>query len=108
MMTYRRGMVRYQGEMAGIIEEYEGGYRFTYDDAYLNNPDAQPVSLTLPLDTRIWESTTLFSFFDGLIPEGWLLAIALTVWKLERRDRFGLLLSASKDPVGAVSVEAIV
>ncbi len=108
MMTYRRGMVRYQGEMAGIIEEYEGGYRFTYDDAYLNNPEAEPVSLTLPLDTRIWESTTLFSFFDGLIPEGWLLAIALTVWKLERRDRFGLLLSVCKDPVGAVSVETIV
>jgi serine/threonine-protein kinase HipA len=108
MMTYRRGMVRYQGEMAGIIEEYEGGYRFTYEEAYLNNPEAEPVSLTLPLDTRIWESTTLFSFFDGLIPEGWLLAIALTVWKLERRDRFGLLLSASKDPVGAVSVETIV
>ncbi|HPY11964.1 MAG TPA: HipA N-terminal domain-containing protein [Sphaerochaeta sp.] len=108
MMTYRRGMVRYQGEMAGIIEEYEGGYRFTYDDAYLNNPEAEPVSLTLPLDTHIWETPTLFSFFDGLIPEGWLLAIALTVWKLERRDRFGLLLSASQDPVGAVSVEAIV
>jgi serine/threonine-protein kinase HipA len=108
MMTYRRGMVRYQGEMAGIIEEYEGGYRFTYEEAYLNNPEAEPVSLTLPLDTHIWENPTLFSFFDGLIPEGWLLAIALTVWKLERRDRFGLLLSVCKDPVGAVSVEAIV
>ncbi|MDY0304188.1 MAG: HipA N-terminal domain-containing protein [Sphaerochaeta sp.] len=107
-MTYRKGIVRYQGEQAGIIEEYEGGYRFSYEEAYLHNPDAQPVSLTLPLDTHIWESTTLFSFFDGLIPEGWLLAIALTVWKLERRDRFGLLLSVCKDPVGAVSVEAIV
>ena len=107
MMTYRRGIVRYRGEMAGIIEENERGYRFTYDDAYLNNPEAEPVSRTLPLDTHIWENTTLFSFFDGLIPEGWLLAIALTVWKLEKRDRFGLLLSVCKDPVGAVSVEAI-
>ena len=61
MMTYRRGMVRYQGEMAGIIEEYEGGYRFTYEEAYLNNPEAEPVSLTLPLDTHIRENPTLFS-----------------------------------------------
>lgn len=95
-MTYRRGVVRYQGEMAGIIEEYEGGYRFTYEEAYLNNPGAEPVSLTLPLDTHIWESPTLFSFFDGLIPEGWLLAIALTVWKLERRDRFGCFFRSAR------------
>jgi serine/threonine-protein kinase HipA len=46
----------------------------------------------------------LFPFFDGLIPEGWLLNIALTNWKLNQRDRFGLLLSLCKDTIGCISV----
>ena len=106
-MTYRRATVTVIQLVAGVIEEYEGGYRFTYDPLYLQIPNAQPVSLTLPLTQHTYESPTLFSFFDGLIPEGWLLEIALNVWKLDRRDRFGVLISACKDCVGAVSVEAL-
>lgn len=106
-MAYRRAAVNVNQLFAGIIEEYEGGYRFSYDPLYLQIPDAQPVSLTLPLTQRTYESPTLFSFFDGLIPEGWLLEIALNVWKLERKDRFGVLVSACKDCVGAVGVEAL-
>jgi serine/threonine-protein kinase HipA len=106
-MAYRRAAILFEETPAGIIEEYEGGYRFIYDETYRTNIHSQPVSLTLPLDQQRYESPTLFSFFDGLIPEGWLLEIALKTWKLDRRDRFGLLLSVCKDPIGAVSVEAI-
>ncbi len=106
-MAYRRATVTVNRLVAGVIEEYEGGYRFTYDPLYLQTPNAQPVSLTLPLTQYTYESPTLFSFFDGLIPEGWLLEIALNVWKLDRRDRFGVLISACKDCVGAVSVEVL-
>ena len=106
-MAYRRATVTVNRLVAGVIEEYERGYRFTYDPLYLQTPNAQPVSLTLPLTQYTYESPTLFSFFDGLIPEGWLLEIALNVWKLDRRDRFGVLISACKDCVGAVSVEVL-
>jgi serine/threonine-protein kinase HipA len=47
----------------------------------------------------------MFSFFDGLIPEGWLLRIAEKNWKLNERDRMGLLLACCKDCIGAVSIE---
>jgi serine/threonine-protein kinase HipA len=40
-----------------------------------------------------------------LIPEGWLLEIAEKNWKLDPRDRMGLLLTCCKDCIGAVSVE---
>ncbi|MFA5446881.1 MAG: HipA N-terminal domain-containing protein [Sphaerochaeta sp.] len=106
-MAYRRATVTVNRLVAGVIEEYEGGYRFTYDPLYLQTPNAQPVSLTLHLAQHTYESPILFSFFDGLIPEGWLLEIALNVWKLDRRDRFGVLISACKDCVGAVSVEVL-
>ena len=48
----------------------------------------------------------LFPFFDGLIPEGWLLGIAERSWKISRLDRMSLLLACCKDCIGAVSVVA--
>jgi serine/threonine-protein kinase HipA len=47
----------------------------------------------------------MFPFFDGLIPEGWLLVIAQKTWKVDARDRMGLLLTVCRDPIGAVHVE---
>jgi len=46
----------------------------------------------------------LFPFFDGLIPEGWLLNIAVHNWKIKPYDRFGLLMTLCKDCIGCVSV----
>ena len=62
------------------------------------------VSLTLPLTDKPYHDTVLFPFFDGLIPEGWLLNIAENSWKINRRDRMSLLLACCKDCIGAVSV----
>lgn len=45
----RQGRVFCNGIAAGIITEDEQGYTFVYDEAYLSQPEAQPVSLTLPL-----------------------------------------------------------
>lgn len=47
---------------------------------------------------------TLFPFFDGLIPEGWLLNLATRNWKVDQADRFGLLLIACEDCIGNVSI----
>lgn len=61
---------------AGLLTEDETGYTFRYDADYLRLPDATAVSLTLPLTEHIYRDKVLFPFFDGLIPEGWLLDIA--------------------------------
>lgn len=45
-----------------------------------------------------------FLFFDGLIPEGWLLDVVSRNWKLDNKDRFGLLLVACKDCIGNVTI----
>ena len=74
------------------------------DEEYLKGDNPKPVSLTLPLIKEPYISKTMFSFFDGLIPEGWLLAISEENWKVDRRDRMGLLLSVCADPIGSVSV----
>lgn len=78
-----------------------------YIDSYTTQPGARPVSLTLPLRKAPYTSKVLFPFFDGLIPEGWLLDIAQKNWKLNPRDRMGLLLACCKDCIGAVSIEEV-
>lgn len=94
--------------LAGILSETDAGYVFAYDADYLADPSAQAVSLTLPKQSEAYISKTLFAFFDGLIPEGWLLNIVTQNWKLDAKDRFGLLLVACQDCIGAVSVREVV
>ncbi|MDM1043192.1 MULTISPECIES: HipA N-terminal domain-containing protein [Empedobacter] len=100
----RKGLVYYKNQFAGTISENENGYIFKYDQEYLNNLESKPISLTLPKQQDSYESKILFPFFDGLIPEGWLLNIAVKNWKLNSKDRFGLLLTLCKDCIGAVSI----
>lgn len=92
-------------ELTGFLTETVEGYLFKYDSNYLTGSGAKPASLTLPLQDKEYVSKTLFPFFDGLIPEGWLLEIAEKNWKLHARDRMGLLLACCRNCIGAVSIE---
>jgi len=94
--------------LAGMLTENEEGYEFVYDSEYLSANDAAPISLTLPLSSEPYRNSVLFPFFDGLIPEGWLLNIAERNWKISQRDRMSLLLACCKDCIGAVSVVPII
>jgi serine/threonine-protein kinase HipA len=92
------------GRLAGTLEERDNGYVFSYSPDYLDLADAASISLSLPLQSEAFEDKRLFPFFDGLIPEGWLLDIAEHTWKLNPRDRMGLLLACCHDCIGAVSI----
>lgn len=91
-------------KLAGYLSETEDGYQFIYDPAYLQMEGAEAVSLTLPLTDKAYVNSVMFPFFDGLIPEGWLLEVAEQNWKLNQRDRMGLLLVCCRDCIGAVSI----
>lgn len=101
---FRTAYVYVRNCFAGTLSETDDGYSFAYDAAYLSGDRASAVSLTLPLREAPYTSKTLFPFFDGLIPEGWLLNIVMRNWKIDMRDRFGLLLAACRDPIGNVSI----
>lgn len=101
----RKGKVYIHNRFAGIIQEDAEGYSFRYDADYLQSENPVPVSLTLPLQNAPYTNpTAMIPFFDGLIPEGWLLDITVNTWKIKRMDRMGLLLSVCKDCIGAVSI----
>ena len=103
----RKAEIKIYDKTSGWLVEDENGYNFKYDTSYLNSPSPDPISLTLPLQEKPFTSKILFPFFDGLIPEGWLLDIAQNNWKLNPRDRMGLLLACCKDCIGAVSVHPL-
>lgn len=100
----RSAEIYYDGKLAGTLVENDFGYVFQYTAEYIASPSSQPVSLSLPLASDPYHDKRLFPFFDGLIPEGWLLDIAEQTWKLDPRDRMGLLLACCRDCIGAVSV----
>jgi serine/threonine-protein kinase HipA len=100
----RKANIFIRDKLAGYLSETENGYQFIYDDDYLQLPDAEAVSLTLPLSGKPYTNAVMFPFFDGLIPEGWLLEVAEQNWKLNERDRMGLLLACCRDCIGAVSI----
>jgi len=101
----RQGKVFYKDEFAGIITETnEGEYLFEYDKEYINQFSNQPITFSMPVLDKVYKDDRLFTFFEGLIPEGWLLEIASKSWKINQNDRMGLLLACCKNCVGAVSV----
>ena len=107
MTAFRTAYVYVRNRFAGELAETDAGYSFTYDREYLARDGSAPVSLTLPIQEETYDSPTLFPFFDGLIPEGWLLHVVSRNWKVDTKDRFGLLLVACKDGIGNVSIREV-
>ena len=107
MEAYRTAYVYVRERFAGILKETDYGYSFQYDKAYLATPGSTAVSLTLPKKEEAYTAHYLFPFFDGLIPEGWLLNVVTHNWKMDRNDRFGILLVACRDPIGNVSIREV-
>lgn len=100
----KRGLVYKKDKLAGNVWEDENGYSFQYNEFYLQSPIYGAVSRTLPLRSEVFTDKNMLPFFDGLIPEGWLLKIAIDNWKLNPRDRMSLLLTLCKDCIGDVSI----
>ncbi len=103
---FRKANIHVDDLLAGILMETDQGYTFSYDEEYIASSGKQ-ISLTLPIRKEPYTSHILFPFFDGLIPEGWLLDIVTKNWKIDTKDRFGLLLVSCKDSIGNVSVREI-
>lgn len=102
----RQGKVYYNEYLAGIVtENNEGEYIFQYDERYIREHSLEFITFTMPVTDKPYTDKRLFPFFEGLIPEGWLLDIASKNWKINQNDRMGLILACCRNCIGAVSVE---
>lgn len=103
-MTTNKAKAYYKNALAGVLEKRPQGYVFTYDLGYVANKDSEPISLTLPVTEKPYSSKTLFPFFKGLIPEGWLFEMNSRILKIAQNDEFAMLIHTAGECVGAVSV----
>ena len=104
----RKGKVYYKDHLSGIITESDDGeFVFQYDAQYVKEHPTEFITFTMPVTEKPYTDQRLFPFFEGLIPEGWLLDIASKNWKINKNDRLGLLLACCQNCIGAVSVVPI-
>ncbi len=88
----RKGEVYYNDNLAGtILETDDGEYVFQYDTTYVKNHPDDFITFTMPVTDKPYVDKRLFPFFEGLIPEGWLLEIATKNWRINSNDRFNNL-----------------
>ncbi len=101
----RQAIIKYNNINSGVLTELDSGdYEFVYDELYIQHHPQLFITFQMPVTSRPYRSKRLFPFFDGLIPEGWLLNIASESWRINKNDRMGLLLACCQDTIGAVSV----
>ena len=105
----RQAIIKYDNIQAGILTELDSGdYEFEYTEHYIKKHPNLFITFQMPVVKSPYRSKRLFPFFDGLIPEGWLLTIASESWKINKNDRMGLLLACCQNTIGAVTVHPII
>ncbi|MDP3434685.1 MAG: HipA N-terminal domain-containing protein [Bacteroidota bacterium] len=73
----RKGKVYYKEHFAGIVTETDDGeFVFRYEENFVADHPKEFITFTMPVTSKHFTDKRLFPFFDGLIPEGWLLDIA--------------------------------
>ncbi|KJF71424.1 HipA domain-containing protein [Agrobacterium arsenijevicii] len=88
-----------------LVRDQRGGLAFAYDEAYVSQPGAISLSLSLPLTREPFEEVVARPFFDNLLQErDGALSDIMAREGIARDDIAGLLFHLGKDCAGALSV----
>jgi serine/threonine-protein kinase HipA len=55
----RKAAIKIEDQLAGWLTQDEQGYHFVYGKAYAAQPNARPVSLTLPIQEAAFNANVL-------------------------------------------------
>lgn len=79
-------------------------FSFQYNDHWLANVDAKPLSVSLPLSDHVFEDDKARPFFTGILPEAQLLEKVSRKLGISEKNSFGLLKAIGGECAGAVSI----
>ena len=79
-------------------------FSFSYDEEWLNNTDAFPLSISLPLKKKSFSDHTAKSFFANLLPESAVRALVARLLGVSEKNDFMLLKHIGGDCAGAISI----
>ena len=77
---------------------------FRYDKAWLDQEDAIPVSLSLPLQEEAFSSEKTKCFFEGLLPEGFTKRSVARWMHADEHDYLTMLSGLGQECLGAIQV----
>lgn len=88
-----------------LVRDQHGGLAFAYNEAYVSDPQAISLSLSLPLTPEPFEEAVARPFFDNLLQErDGALSDIMARENIARDDIAGLLFHLGKDCAGALSI----
>jgi serine/threonine-protein kinase HipA len=91
---------RLAGELA---LDRNGAMRFTYAGSWLRDPQALPISFSLPLQAEPFEGRACKPFFENLLPEEWQREAAARALGISAGNPFRLLQALGGDTAGALT-----
>ena len=97
----RDGVLRPVGSIRG---ERSSDARFEYSEDYRNNPDAAPVSLSLPLQEEAFSAERTKNFFEGLLPEGFTRRTVAQWMHVAEEDYLSILHGLGRECLGALCI----
>lgn len=93
-----------RNELAGFLEKFPGNhFQFSYYEDWVKKKGI-PIGFAFPVNQSPVKSDELFPFFDNLIPEGWLLKSVESIYKIDKSNRFALLLATGRETIGAIKI----
>jgi len=92
------------GQQVGTLAQVDGRLGFGYAPEWLSNPNAVPLSQSLPLQAEPFDDRASRPFFAGLLPEGDKRKLVAQALQVSRQNDFALLDGIGGECAGAVTL----
>jgi len=98
--------VAMNGEEVGTLyRDGDGAMSFQYATSWLQDSDARPISLSLPLRTQRHRGPAVFNFFQNLLPDSEAILTRMQArFQVATTHPFDLLAAIGRDCVGAIQL----
>lgn len=77
---------------------------FTYDKAYMENPESRPISISLPFKSEPFGKEATRCFFEGLLPEGFIKKCIADGIHADEHDYLTILSELGNECLGAIRI----
>ena len=92
-------------EVGTVLGGSEYDAQFRYSDDYLAQETARPISLSMPLTDRTYGPQETRSFFEGLLPEGFLRRTVAENNRTDSSDYLSILEMLGSECLGAIQIK---
>ncbi|MCS5708750.1 type II toxin-antitoxin system HipA family toxin [Candidatus Berkiella cookevillensis] len=91
------------GIQVGVLQQLPNDLSFVYQDDWLHNKNARPISLSMPLREETYIGDVVYNYFDNLLPDSVLIRKRIQArFQIKTNECFDVLSYIGSDCVGAL------